>query len=70
MGIDGVVCALCGFGVGIHFCIIVYCILHGRSEEQPERKADFFDPVQYPTMDAVEARRIAREYTEQIIAEN
>ncbi len=69
MGLDGVLCALCGFGVGLNFCIIAYCILHGRSKDQPERVADFFEPVQYPTMEQLKARRLAREYREQTKAE-
>ena len=37
--------------------------------DDDEREADFFEPVQYPTMDQVEARRMAREYSKQTKAE-
>jgi hypothetical protein len=40
-----------------------------ESEPEPERVSDFFEPVQYPTMDQLEARRMAREYSKQTTVE-
>ncbi len=41
----------------------------GFNEIPPVTVADFFEPVEYPTMEAVESRRMAREYSEQTTAE-
>lgn len=47
---------------------LLWLFRHGETEGEEEREADFFDPVQWPTMEQVEIGRLAREYSEQTTA--
>ena len=61
-----------GVAVGEAICVfwmMVLSWLSRRKDTEPEREAEFFEPVQYPTMEQVEARRMAREYSKQTTEE-
>jgi len=65
-----VLCSLLGIAVGItvgQVCVVI--INYVDAWREAEREADFFEPVEYPTMEQVEARKAAREYRERITSE-
>ena len=61
-----------GFVAGTVFASVWAITLHWLSQrkpKEPEREADFFEPVQYPSDAHIAARRAAREWIEQITVE-
>ncbi len=60
----GVVTFIIGLGI-----VLAFWADASQATREEEKVADFFEPVEYPTMEALQSRRMAREYSERIMME-